>query len=381
MRMQSEKSRFSSLQRMPRRLAGCAALAAAAFALFIAPASLTAEVIQLKNGTFIEGRIVSQDQKRIVLKTANGQQRVVNKSTIRRIVYDAGLGARLIAEQKRKQQAARDAERNKALEAERARKAAELAKQKEQEAAKNAAREAERQRREAREARQQYAAAFQDYERRARAESERLAREEELRKNQEAAEKEEQELAENQTDESEAVRIDRWGALWRSAILPGWGQFYADQPVMGTAYSGLFAFAAVNSYNLRRIALSSRNDYTSFTDTSFLVPLLPGAGIPAAAVVYFETSRRSETYSRNVKRQQQSVQLLGGIYLVQLIHAAFLSAEVSTALLLDPADSESGASGVSLFADQAPLDQRDQILGAGRDGLDSRVGLGYSLRF
>ena len=188
--------------------------------------------------------------KRIVLKTPNGQQRVVNKTAIRRIVYDAGLGARLIAEQKTQAAGGPGTrKRNKALEAERARKAAELAKQQEQDAERNKALEAERQRREAREARGKYAAAFQDYERRARAESERLAREEELRKSKKSPKKKGSRSSPKirPTNRKRCASI-AGGALWRSAILPGWGQFYADQPVMGTAYSGLFAFAAVNSY-------------------------------------------------------------------------------------------------------------------------------------
>lgn len=342
--------------------------------LILSPGALAAEVIQLKNGTLIEGRIVSQDQKRVVLKTANGQ-RVVTKTSIRRIVYDPGMGARLIGAQKRKAEAAREAARQKKLADERAKKAAEVAKSQEQEAAKDAASK----RREARAARLKYAALVEDYQRRAKTEEDRLAREQALLKKQQEEQKPQPDEAVVQKEEDPAVEIDRWGALWRSAILPGWGQFYAGSPIFGTAYSGLFAFGAVNSYNLRRIALSSRNDYRSFTDTGFLLPLLPGAGIPVASVVYFETSRRSETYARNVKRQQQSIQLLGGIYLAQLIHAAFLSTEVTTAVFLNP--DGGGAEGVSLFVDQVELEERDQFLGAGQQGLDSRLGFGYSLRF
>ncbi|MCR9141194.1 MAG: hypothetical protein NXI24_03015 [bacterium] len=337
-----------------------------------APTGIPAEVLQLKDGTLLEGRIVGQDQKRVILKTDAGQ-RVVPKTSIRRIVYDPGMGARLLGAEKRKREAALEAERRKALEAQRAKEAAELAKKQAQEAALKA----EADRIAAAEARRKYLALVEDYRRREKIEAERRAREEALKKEQEKQQPEQKEVAKK---EETPVQIDRWGALWRSAILPGWGQFYAGSPISGTAYTGLFTFAAVNSYNLRRIALSSRNDYTNFTDTSFLVPLLPGAGIPAATVVYFETSRRSETYARNVKRQQQSIQFLGGIYLVQLIHAAFLSTEIDATTFLRP-DAEQDATGVSLFADQTPIDERDQYLGAGRDGLDSRLGFGYSLRF
>ncbi|MEQ9362949.1 MAG: hypothetical protein RIF32_01830 [Leptospirales bacterium] len=364
----SQKTSTGSSFPLRRGMSACLILSIWLFA----PVPVAGEVLQLKDGTLLEGRIISQDQKRVVLKTATGQ-RVVNKTSIRRIVYDPGMGARLIADQERKAEAEREAARQKALEARRAKEAAELAKKQQREAEQDA----EAREREARAARLKYAARVAEYRRRAAAEAERVAREEALKKEQAEQDPQKEEVAEQESEPD--VRVDRWGALWRSALLPGWGQFYAGSPIAGTAYSGLFAFGAVNSYNLRRIAISSRNEYTSFTDTSFLIPLLPGAGIPAATVVYFETSRRSETYARNVKRQQQSVQFLGGIYLVQLVHAAFLSAEISTATLLQP--DPAGDGGASFFADQAPIDDRDRFLGAGSGGLDSRLGFGYSLRF
>ena len=320
------------------------------------PGSLTAEVLQLRDGTLVDGRIVSQDQKRVVIKTDAGQ-RVIEKSQIRRIVYDPGMAAKLLGDEARKENEKREAERQKLLEEQRRREAEALAKKQ----AEEAARDEVLNRREALEARSRYAVLVDEYRRRVQAEQERLAREEALRKKQQPDEVADQEEGPRQ--------IDRWGPLWRSALIPGWGQFYAGSPVSGSLFGGLFAFGTVNAYN----------EYTSFTDTAFLAPLLPGAGIPVATVVYFETGRRSETYARSVKRQQQSIYFLGGIYLTQLLHAAFLSKDLGPAVLLDPTIGDQG--GVSLFADQVELQPSDQVLGAGRQGPDSRLGFGYSLRF
>lgn len=379
--------RSNSHPRTPSVQIVCAAL----FAVITLPVgALSAEVIQLKSGAFLEGRIVSQNQQRIVLRTTGGD-RVISKKAVRRIVYDASMGRRLIAEEKRKRQAKIDAERarieaarQKKLAEESARKAAEDA------AAKKAAEEREAadlaaQKQAAIAARAAYARDVQEYERRLALLREKERREEELRKAQELAEAEqaveEKRSQLNEQKEQASGRVDRWGALWRSALLPGWGQFYADSPISGSLYAGLFTLGAVNSYNLRNIALSSRNEYTSFTDTTFLLPLLPNAGIPAATVIFFETSQRSQTYQRNVKRQQQSVQLLGGIYLTQLIHAAFLSKSLDTTSFLYEGVGDDRNGGLQLIVEEVPLNDRDRILGAGDAGLDARFGMGYQLRF
>ena len=357
-------------------------IAAVLLALALLAPGLAAEVIQLKSGEVLEGRIVTQDDKRIVLKTADGNQRIVWKRTVRRVVYDPGLGKKLVIDQKRAE-AAKIAARKQA-EADRLRKEAEAAEQARQatEAAKEAAAREERRQAEADRAR--YAVLVAEYRQRALAEADRLAREKEQQEQKEVAKKEESEETqkpETIEPEPQNVVVDRWGPLWRSALIPGWGQFYAGNNVSGGFFGGLFAFAAINSYNLRRIALDSRAEYVSFTDTTFLLPFVPGLGTPAAAVVYFETDRRSETYARNVKRQQQSVMFLGGVYLVQLIHAAFLSKEIPTALIYDPADPDS-TGGMAIFAEEDRTDLRDQRLkGPGTMGGDARLGVSYSLRF
>mgnify|MGYP000889817563 CR=1 FL=1 len=47
-------------------------------------------------------------------------------------------------------------------------------------------------------------------------------------------------------------RIERdWsvplGALWRSSLVPGWGQFWTERPVMGCVYGGLFVAGIAGS--------------------------------------------------------------------------------------------------------------------------------------
>lgn len=58
-------------------------------------------------------------------------------------------------------------------------------------------------------------------------------------------------------------------AVLRSAILPGWGQFYRQRPVMGTVYSvgGLVALGAV-AYFLREDLIAKDNQQT-FIDTGY----------------------------------------------------------------------------------------------------------------
>ncbi len=310
---------------------------------------LSAELIQLKNGDYIQGRIVSQDQQRVVMKTDAGQ-RVILKSRIRRIVYDKGMEARLIAAKKAEEEAQREAERRKREEELRRQKEAELAALEEERQRKEAEERRLREERErianerrARAARARYAYVVAEYNRRKAAYEQQLAEEERRKKEQE------KEVVQKEEDATK-TEVDRWGPFWRSMLIPGWGQMYAGQTGIGVAFTGAFALTAYNSYAARGIAVGAGNEYTSFTDTTFLTPLLPGAGAPVAAYVYFETDRLARTYENRVAGYTQSLYFLGGVYIVQLLHAALLSKEITTASLLEDTGDENG--GFELIMDQ-----------------------------
>lgn len=222
----------------------------------LAGTGLSAELIQLKNGDYIQGSIVSQDQQRVVMKTDAGQ-RVISKATIRRIVYDKGMEQRLIAAKLADEEAQREAERRKREEELRRQKETELAaleaerKRKEEEERRlREERERIANERRARAARARYAYVVDEYNRRKAAYEKELAKKDQ---------KEEKPVV--QKDEDAKTEIDRWGPLWRSALVPGWGQMYAGQTGIGIAFTGAFALTAYNAYSARGIAVDAGNAY------------------------------------------------------------------------------------------------------------------------
>jgi len=63
---------------------------------------------------------------------------------------------------------------------------------------------------------------------------------------------------------------DRWDSLWRSALLPGWGQFWHDRPIPGALYSG-GTFAGVATSTLLYLSyLSARDAYNASQNDSSL---------------------------------------------------------------------------------------------------------------
>ena len=55
----------------------------------------------------------------------------------------------------------------------------------------------------------------------------------------------------------------RWDALWRSAHLPGWGQFWQIRPVPGALYSGSVLAGLVTSTLLYISFLDARDAYNA----------------------------------------------------------------------------------------------------------------------
>jgi len=50
---------------------------------------------------------------------------------------------------------------------------------------------------------------------------------------------------------------DRWGPVWRSAVLPGWGQFYNDRPIQGYILGGTTIFSFVGTATYGVLALNA----------------------------------------------------------------------------------------------------------------------------
>ena len=107
------------------------------------------------------------------------------------------------------------------------------------------------------------------------------------------------------------------GALWRSALLPGWGQFYDGQYLLGGLSSVLFLSQALPAYHLRAQALTHKS---TFFDVSAL-GLASANGIfqvsPAVGILSARFIAR-ETYRSSIQQYNQSLNRVALVYVLQL---------------------------------------------------------------
>ena len=208
-------------------------------ALIVAASGLHAEVVILKNGRQISGRIVGQSRSVVRIATAGGT-RTIAKGKVRRIVYGATLEKKKEDEDRRKKQK----ELLKKQQEEFRKRQEELIKKQQEE---NIKTQAENQKRLLEQQRQQLEAA-----RRAEAAS----------------------PAQNSQQEDSAPTLG--GALWRSALLPGWGQIYQGRSGIGIGYAAGFAAlvgttgAAYQDFWIQRNAYRRASDTFLYTSTLFL---------------------------------------------------------------------------------------------------------------
>ncbi|MCT8335449.1 DUF5683 domain-containing protein [Leptospira sp. 85282-16] len=186
--------------------------------LVVLTGNLSAENILLKKGGTLQGKVVEQDQYKLKIRKEDGTIVVLNKTDILKVVYKDHLTA---AEEDKLRKAEEDKERLKREKEEAARlkkEQEEAAKQEKELAAKNASADAEAKRK----------------------------REEELR------------LA-----ELDRKNLTRGGATWRSAVLPGWGQWKQDRKVQAIVYPSIIAIGLFFTYDKHRMYLNAKRDYNN----------------------------------------------------------------------------------------------------------------------
>lgn len=234
-----------------------------ALLLGLATNALSAEVIILKNGQTVAGKIVGQSRTQVRVDTGRGI-RSIQKSEIRRISYESAAELerrRAEAERLRKQ---REEKRHTAEEAK---------------AAEEAARKAE-------------------------AETESAAN----------------------TESTDDTGLSYAGFALRNAAAPGWGFFANDQPVWGTTYAALTVGALAYAYTTRVDALAAQADNFAQVELNTLLSLAPGTADSSTRLAFgFLTNEAaSGPYQNKVARHNQSLQLLGLVYVAQLAHTAAL---------------------------------------------------------
>jgi hypothetical protein len=213
--------------------------------ILLVPITLSAEnTVILKNGTNLKGKVISQDNANLTVKLATGNTQTVVKSQILKVIYkdlseQEAQKIRAIEEQKLK--AKEEAER---LKKEKAEKLAEEKERKRQEAEDRKAAELQK-----------------TIDLKEKEEAEKLA------KRNADKEKQEKDWIEANKDKyvtSEASKNcgSANGILWRSAILPGWGQLCGGHYVSaGIIFTSLIGSIAYSQNSLRPQVSDTRAQY------------------------------------------------------------------------------------------------------------------------
>lgn len=202
--------------------------------------NLYAENILLKKGGTLKGKVVEQDQYKLKIRKEDGTTVVLSKTEILKVVYKDHLTA---AEEDKLRKAEEEKERIKREkeEAARLKKEQEEAARLEKENAKNNA-----------------------------------ALEAEAKRKQE----EEAKLA-----EAEKKNLTRNGAAWRSAVLPGWGQWKQGRKVQAFVYPSIIAVGLFFTYDKHRMYLNAKRDYNNLDNPYTTNGLIRAAFTPQTAAV------------------------------------------------------------------------------------------------
>ena len=255
--------------------------------LLLAPVSVSADTIFLRNGRVHYGKIVNQTATQVLIQTERGT-RTIAKASISRITYEA------YEEAIKKERAAAAAARQRAVErartADRLKREAEARRLREIEAAR-AAREAFR--KEQAHARSQRAAFLR----------EQVAKGTVKRKD---------------IDEP----IGFWDFAWRSLAVPGWGHIYMDRPVVGVGYSIGFIALAGRAVSARGQALEAKEANARETANNTIV--FGSATVISPELRYLlaaDANRRYLTeYQSKIDRYNASIASLALFYGLQLLH-------------------------------------------------------------
>lgn len=208
--------------------------------LVVLSTNLFAENILLKKGGTLKGKVVEQDQYKLKIRKEDGTTVVLSKTEILKVVYKDHLTA---AEEDKLRKAEEDKER--------------IKKEKEEAA-------------------------------RLKKEQEEAARlEKENAKNNAALEAEAKRKQEEEAKLAEAARknLTRKEATWRSAVLPGWGQWKQGRKVQAIVYPSIIAIGLFFTYDKHRMYLNAKRDYNNLENPYTTNGLIRAAFTPQSAAV------------------------------------------------------------------------------------------------
>lgn len=171
-----------------------------------------------------------------------------------------------------------------------------------------------------------------EQDRRLREEADRLARE------RETAEKEARERESARAESATPTRDP--GAIWRAALLPGWGHYYSGRESAGAAIGLGTGALLLAAYYEARAAAQERSVYEQSASLNLALPFAVTSDARAGAFAYAlsENASRQSAYQRRADRSALFLNLAVLVYSVQLAHAT------SFTLFAGPASTVGGGS-------------------------------------
>jgi len=114
--------------------------------------------------------------------------------------------------------------------------------------------------------------------------------------------------------------VDVWGALWRSALLPGWGQFAQGRATAGWIYAGSFFAGGIATGALFGEASSATAAYESEATVLFVAgaPAAGGIGGPFQILTLQNRNAALDRANRANRNANAAAGILGAIYLFNL---------------------------------------------------------------
>ncbi len=261
--------------------------------LFSVPASLLAETVFLRSGQYINGELTAQSKDTVTLRTANGEQ-VILKSRIKRILYNTTT-----PDEKKKLEEEAKAEEQK--------------------------REKER------------------------VERERIAD----AKRKEEADKRAQAEADRRRDEAAAKKTGGGGSLfrgllseatlagvWRSAVIPGWGQYHQGRQDRAKIYAGAALGTFVLTYYYYQDYNKKHKTYAGEADTLLAVTLAAPDSVfaGAAAYGYSNTLKARKEMEKSGNRTNQLFMGLVLFWAWNIADAVIFRPSDNTAVFVMPTD-------------------------------------------
>ncbi len=116
----------------------------------------------------------------------------------------------------------------------------------------------------------------------------------------------------------------RSGAVARSAVLPGWGQFYKGESMKGSLFTGGFLLTSLVTATAYGNYNSKKNEYNDARTADVLANLSYTGFSPIGVLTYSQASSLSGQANQAGNFLQTTVYGLGALYIFNLFDAFFL---------------------------------------------------------